>query len=279
MSANVEWDIPFAILSSKGTLTLNDDANSDGLFLLIPDDCDMGRDLRVTVDEIPQAKGQINHARFTTGYEARLTVALWENRGQPACGQQLRLMQELLMLHLNDLLIEDGRLFWTPTGLGGQRILDEAMLRAISRPTLGPAGDSRMGFTLDSVFPYVYDFTQEIVALPANTPVVVENEGTEEFRPVVKVDGPAASFSIENVTTGRSVEYDSSLPGATGVAGGNYIEFDFFRDTAYLNGTGASMKPGIDVLVSDFWSLEARVPNTIQIVGAGGTILYNHAYA
>jgi hypothetical protein len=279
MSANLEWGIPFTIQSSKGTLALNE-VVGDGYYLLIEDNCEARRPLRVTVDDVPQGDGSIPHHRFTGGYEVNITLALWEaSRQQPACDEQARLMAEELMLHLNCLLNDDGRLFWTPSGLGDQRLLDNARLREVSAWTFGQAGDPRITFRLDSPFPYVYDFAQESVSLAASTPQSVTNEGNVDTFPVIRVLGPTTAFSLENETLSQAIVYDSGLPGAVDIGVGEYMEFDFFRNTAYLNGTGASGKPGIDVELSDFWVLQASTPNSIESSGAASTLLFNHSYA
>jgi hypothetical protein len=278
VSANLEWTIPFTIQSSKGDLALNDDSGS-ALYLLLQDGCLMTRDLRVTTDEIPQGDGQINHARFTGGYRVQLEIALWESREMPACDQAAREMAEELMRHLNVMLNDAGRLFWTPTGLGDQRMLDEARLAAVTPFTFGPVGDARITVTFDSPFPYVLDFTQETISLVDGVPQAVTNEGTADFYPVVKVYGPTSSFTLENTTLGEQIVYDSSLPGGASIGAADYVEFDFFRNTAYLNGSGASRKSGIDIELSDFWILEAGVANTIEITGADADLLLNHAYA
>lgn len=277
MSAIVEWDVPFSIESTKGTLDLNDD--SGPLYLLLQEGCEARRDLRVTVDEMPQADGQINHLRFTSGYEVQLQVSLWEDREQPACAAVARAMAEELMLHLNCMLNDAGRLFWTPTGLGDQRLLDEARLREISAWSFGPAGDPRMTFRFDSPFPYVYDYAQVATTLPITTPVSVENEGNVDFFPVVKVFGPTTAFVLANQDVGESIVYNSALPGAAAIGSGDYVELDFFRNTAFLNGDGANLMAGIDVELSLFWALQAGVPNFIECTGAAAQILYNHAYA
>lgn len=279
MSAIAEWQVPFTIQSSKGDLDLNDEASSDGLFLLIDAGCSATRGIRATVDEVPQGDGQINHARFTTGYEIELEVALWTDRENPACDADARVMAETLMLHLNSLLKDPGRLFWTPSGLGDQRLLDEAKLRECGPFTIGPAGDPRIRFKFDSPFPYVIDFTQDTIALPASTPVAVTNEGTVDFFPVVKVYGPTSAFVLANQTFGQSIVYNDALPGAVAIGGGDYVEIDFFRNTVYLNGSGANRKTGIDIELSVFWPLEAGVANSIEVTGASADLLLNHAYA
>lgn len=279
MSANLEWSIPFTIQSSKGDLTLNDDTNPLGLFLLQKEGCEATRRLRVITDDIPQADGQINHQRFTAGYEMQLLVSLWESTTKPACDQQAREMGEALMLHLNCMLNDTGRVFWTPTGLGDQRLLDEARTREVGAFTFGQAGISQIQFRFDSPFPYVYDFTQLTATLLNGVPQNVTNEGNVDFWPVLKVYGPTTAFTLENETISQAIVYDDSLPGAVSIGVGEYMEFDFFRNTAYLNGTGASGKPGIDMELSDFWPLQAGVANSIEVSGADADMLYNHAYA
>lgn len=281
MSAILEWSVPFTIQSSKGDLTLNDESNPLGLFLMLQEGCEAIRRLRVVTDDIPQADGQINHQRFTAGYEIQMLVSLWKDRSEPACDEQARLMGEELMLHLNCMLNDTGRVFWTPTGLGDQRLLDEARTRECGAFQFGPAGlgDARLQFRFDSPFPYVYDYTQLTAALANGVPQPVTNQGNVDFWPVVKVYGPTTAFTIENETLGQAIVYDDSLPGAVTIGVGQFMEFDFFRNTAYLNGTGASGKPGIDMTLSDFWPLQANTANSIEVSGATADLLYNHAYA
>ena len=280
MSAILEWTVPFTIQSSRGTLTLNDDANVLGTYLIQQEGCEALRDLRVVVDPIPQADGQINHQRFTTGYEVQLLVSLWENgREKPACDEQARVMAEELMLHLNTMLNDDGRLFWTPTGLGDQRLLDSARLASIGPWTLAQPGIPQITFRLDSPFPYVYDFTQVTTSLIDGVPQVVNNLGNVDFYPVAKVYGSTTLFTLRNDTLNQELIYDDSLPGAPTIGPGDYMEFDFFRNTAFLNGTGADGKPGIYMELSDFWPIQGGTSNTLDITGADADILWNHSYA
>lgn len=280
MSANLEWTIPFTIQSTRGDLTLNDEANALGLYLLMQEGCTAMRQLRIVTDDIPQADGQINHQRFTAGYTMQLLVGLWESRTKPACDEQARLMGEALMLHLNTMLNDSGRLFWTPTGLGDQRLLDECQTRDVGAFGFGPAFEPRLQFTFDSPFPYVYDFAQETTVLEDGVPEVVNNEGNVDFWPVVKVYGSASLFTLQNVTLNQAVIYDDSLPGAPTIGPGDYMEFDFFRNTAFLNGTGADGMPGVYMELSDFWPIQGGVSNTLQIDNApSADVLWNHSYA
>ncbi len=72
--------------------------------------------------------------------------------------------------------------------------------------------------------------------------------------------------------------YSASLPGASAVAGGHYIEFNFFTGQAFLDGSGVSMLAGLDMRSSDFFPL---IPgdNDIALIGCTGTVLSNGAWA
>lgn len=276
MSANVEWGIPFTIQSAYGDLTLNDDTNPLGLFLLDQAGCAMGRDLRVTADPLPQADGENLHRSFTDGYQVRLTIQMWASRTDMACDEQLRLMTEELMLHLNSMENDAGRVFWTPTGLGDQRLLDEARVVALPRPSNGPPVS--FDITWESPFPYVIDYTQKTEGLVSGVPEYLSNDGNVEMKPVMKVYGPSSAFTIWNSTVGQQLVYDSTQPGASAIAAGHYIEFDFFRETAWLDGNVARREAGIDVLASDFWALVPGV-NFVEITGATADVLWNDANA
>lgn len=280
MSACVDFSVPFTIQSAYGTLTLNDDTNTLGLFLLNEGQggqgCQMGRDLRVVNDNVPQGDGEIHHRRFAGAYQAKLTIGMWKDRHERACDEQLRLMFEELGLHLNSLLNDPGRLIWTPPGLGDNRMLDEARVRDLPRPSVGIATEQEVIF--DSPFPYAYDATQAQPALSDGVPAYLTNNGNVETFPVVKVNGAAGFFQVINHSAGVMLQYDPTRPGAVSIPGGSYIEFDFFRNTAYLNGNGPSRKAGVDVAASDFWTLAPGV-NIIEVVGATATVLYNHSYA
>ncbi len=281
MSACVEWGVPFTIRSSYGDLDLNDPANPLGFYVLVESGCAMGRDLRVVSDDIPQGDGQIHHRRFASGYQARLTIAFFEDEHKRACGAQLQAMVDELGLHLNVMLNDTGRVLWTPTAdpvTGAERMLDEARVASIGRPTGGEGGYPQIDVLFDSPFPYAIDATQVQEAMVTVTPEYLSNDGNVETFPVIRVDGPASSFDLINHTTGQQLSYDSSRPGATGISGGDYIEFDFFRNSAWLNGDDDRRFAGIDVAASDFWALVPGV-NYIEIVGADMTVLYNHSWA
>jgi hypothetical protein len=53
---------------------------------------------------------------------------------------------------------------------------------------------------------------------------------------------------------------------------------DNFRDTFFLNGSGANLSPGIDMLTSDFFAIYPGL-NLITLSGAVGTLKWNPGYA
>lgn len=287
---NLEWStIPFQIDSPYGTLTFNDDSNPVGLFLLDDKKCSVGAALRITKDDIPQASGAILHRpRLQAETLMSLGVEFWADRTNVACGSQLVDMSDLLLAHLNALLDADGgRAQWTPSG-HPTRILDDVLWEAAAVPFI--EGDATRGYTfaLDSPFPYAIDLSQVTTVIAAGATATITNGGSAPFYPVVKVappgSAPLSSFSITNASVldpdGNpfTLVYDASLPGGASIAAGHYVEFDFFRDTAYLDGSGANRKGGIDITVSDFFPLKPGA-NVITVIGGDATFLTNDAWA
>ncbi len=114
------------------------------------------------------------------------------------------------------------------------------------------------------------------------------NAGTVNFYPVFKVNGPFTAFTLRNNSVLDSqgnpldIVYDGNLPGAQSVAGGHYAEIDTFRNTVYLDGNLANLKPGINILFSDFWWLQPGT-NNVRFESDSGTasvdVLWQAAYA
>src|SRR4051794_36163032 len=97
----IEWDVPFWLETTAGTLRFNDTSSgASGLFALVPEGCKAQRDLRIVSDPVPQADGEIFHRRFRSGTEVTLQVQLWETENDMACGSVLREMYEELLGHL-----------------------------------------------------------------------------------------------------------------------------------------------------------------------------------
>jgi hypothetical protein len=294
MSATVEWDIPFVLSTPAGNLPLNgQDSTTGGFYLLDQSKCSSSRDMRVVRDDIPQESGEILHPHFTAGYVANLYVELWEtegSEGKPACGALLVDMWDRLMLHLNSILGDmplldaNGRLYWTPTG-HADRMLNNIRILALPIPTRDEQGFVSATFSVLSEFPYVWDAAETNTDITSGA--TVDNAGSADFYPVMKVHGPTNDFTITNESivdqNGDPLElvYNASLPGASSIASGHYVELVFFRNTAYLDGNQDNLKKGIDVASSDFFPL---VPgdNVLTVSGYTGALiemLWQNAYA
>lgn len=313
-----QWvDIPFGLETPAGNIGFNAFlsvtnpvtllANQTGpQWQLDVDKCGAGASKRVTRDNIPQKDGEIIHRYFRGGLVMQLgalavdvTQAATDAEGvgntvfEPACLNDLVVLFDDLQRKLNSVSNANARLSWVPSGKP-VRMQDKA--RWIGPDAGGGGGFQAVQVAIDDnvftsvqfallcPFPYGMDAT-EISTELSGTPVTVDNVGTCPFFPVIKVFGPATSFTIivENAVTGQifNLIYDSSLPGAHAIGGGgDYIEFDFFRETAYLNGDGASRKSGVDIFNSDFWSLTAGL-NDVSIVGdqASATMLWQAAWS
>jgi hypothetical protein len=294
--ANLEWSVPHTIESPEGSLDLNvPDPVTGRCFRIYPDGYRIVPSLRVTQDNVSQADGSVLHPRWKTGMTAALRVGFQIAQGDgtgdyvPACGLDLREMNDELALHLNalrTLTTTTQRLLWSPEDYGGERrMLDQVQLLSWPSPSFD-VNEAFQEFSLETPFPYAEDATEQSHSLLAGTAfTTITNAGTAAFSPVVRVMGSFFGFVLSNLddtdsdATPLEVLYDSTRPGALAVGPGDYAEIDFFRGTIYLNGDEASLIAGIDPTFSDFWRL---VPggNDITLSGAvTATILWNNAWA
>lgn len=276
----VEWGKEFDIIGAQGTLTLNLDnegSESQGYFLIDPAASQSDVGLRVTKDNIPQQDGWIFHRRFTEGFVATIKVWFYEPKGgldvptEYACENgSLRAMTDDLARVLRG-LVDPGdavsRVIYDVTG--GTRLMDDIRLMGYGPVVLEGAGYSQT-FIIDSPYPYTMDFAQITTQFRAGSlNQDLNNVGSAPFYPVAKVYGPVDFFVLSNNSTQLELHFDSSLPGGAAIpGGGDYVEFDFFRNTAFLNGDGASYLPSIDIEASDFWTLLPG-PNDIEVTGVG----------
>lgn len=273
----IEWTQPARIVSPFGTLLFNAAETANGeRYLLDQSRCRVVRGLRVTTDPVPQGDGEIFHRRFTDGIELTLSVQLWKG-SKPACDGDARLMYEALAHHLSTMLNDDGRFYWQPEGWGDERMLYNARWLSPTSLEYGELGLISVEFTLDSPLPYFLDKTQRIVTVPNGATVNVPMVGNADFWPVLKAQGAFTSFLVANGNTSEGISYDGARPGAIGVGAGSFAELDMFRNTIYLNGTGASMKAGVDPLLSDYFYLQPG-DNFIEALGANIDFLVNDAW-
>lgn len=260
-------------------------ADAPKLWQIQPEGYKIVPSLRVTADNLSMGDGSVLHPRWKTGLVATFTVAFLKSLGgaavEPACGAMLREMNEELVLHLN--AIRDyandavqGRLLWTPTGLGGsRRMLTDVQVLAWPEP--GRDGlEKQVTFAIETPFPYAIDLTETQTEIADGATVTINNPGNVEFKPVIRVNGATSSFTIENVTIDRQINYDDSQPGASPV-GTAYAEIDHFQGTIRQNGDGDNLIAGIDPTTTDFFSL-AVGDNEIFVSGASVLVLSNGAW-
>lgn len=284
----VEWDNPFTLTSlAGGDLDLNE---PDGYrFLLDLANCVSSTDKRVSVDNIPQGDGVIPHRDFTGGFQLQMGLSLWvgeqaNSDAGPACAADLVHMWDLLMLHLRSMFVSPGRVYWTPTGQP-QRMADQVKLISGPSDTTSPRGQGGVSviFTLLSPFPYALTAAQNTTTILDGATETLTNGGNTDFFPVIKVYGPTSAFTITNNSVldedGNPLQlvYSSANPGGQSIPSGHYGEFDFFKNTAYKDGSGLNLKPGITIPSSDFFPL-APGENDITVDGADADVLYNDAW-
>lgn len=271
------------LTSTLGTYTriLAEDDGAGPFWRVVPDQCDAGADLRVQDDPLPQTDGYEIHPHFRNGFQLRMALQPYDG-GAIAIDSVRRQLWENLNAHLEAIRNADGRLQWRPSGYSDDRILDN--IRLIERSAVSGSGIVKtVTFAVASRFPYYIDFTQQDIALPAT----VTNAGNAAFHPVVKVHGPittgftlSSSTDLDEEGNPKQLIYDTSLPNAPTIASGHYIEFDFFRNTATLDGNvNFTPEAGIDWSNSDWFEI-LKGANAIGFTGDGtAELLNNNAWA
>lgn len=270
-----EWHIPFELQTSLGTLLFNQGAYPR--FNMDQQRCRARRDIRATVDPIPQGDGEIFHERFTGGYEMTINCQPWLSEDQFACpglevgGVSVATMRDTLYAHLWRLLRPDEaiqhRVVWEPTGLPN-RMLDMIRLLSIADPTITREGLVTFEFVVDTMFPYAISETQTVETI--NGVGQITNAGNVDFWPVIRLNDDGGD--IYNATTDKTISIGGGCLG-----GGSYIEIDTFRMTAYVDGDQANAKPCVDVELTDFFPI---VPGVNDIfTTASCDFLMNDAWA
>lgn len=282
MAATAEWDVPFFLETVYGTLTLN--AATGERYLLVPQACDMGANIRATVDNVPQADGSVLHHRFETGYFVQLSLQLWYGDA-PACNEDLELMVDTLNLHVRALINagdNEGRLYWTPSG-AANRMVDD--LRLLERLTFAVAetGAVVATFTVDTNRPYAQDHAEITTPIANGGTATLTNDGTTDFFPVmlvtpdIQTPPTPTEFYIGTTTLGSVLHWSSAYPGTPTLVPGDYIEIDFFRNTLYVNGDEDNAKSGFDPTISEFFPLEPGA-NDVTIIGGDVDVLWQSAW-
>jgi hypothetical protein len=272
-----DWNVPMILVTPQGELVLNSLEQVEGYYALDSANCKSGPVVRSSADSVPQGDGAILHPGFLGGYAVTLAVQYWAAETVAACATSdpsSDSMNDLLMRHLFAIKDGGGRLLYTPNGKP-QRLLDRLALFGDSIDVTETPGMTGVSFQMLSQLPYSFDFTQIETVLDAGTPAAtLTNDGSINYMPVVKVFGPTDGFQIVNLSAldqfgnPQRLAYDAGLPGAVPIGAGDYVEFAFFENTAFLNGNGADRMAGVDIVASDFWPLVVG-DNAIQITGDG----------
>lgn len=275
MPAIPDWSVAMDLTAPYGNLVFNQQMTPAGQFILVPSECKFRIGVRATKSHIPQFDGDILHYRFLTGVELDMAVELWESAGDslPACDDLLATMLDDLTGSLRSLLNAGdnaGRLSWLVSGQAA-RMLDD--IRLLVYPDFqNNVAQPKVTFGLDSQYPYALQLEQYATPIASGATVVLANTGNADFYPVYQVAGTTSAFTITNVTTGESLVYSG-----TAITSPSYAELNAFKNTVFLNGSGANLLNGVDINDSVFPKL---IPgnNSVTITGADMTVLWQPAF-
>lgn len=290
--AIIDFSIPFELVTTEGTIWFNagletgvvDPEDPDGWprWILTEEGCTSGPgSLRDSTEDSPVSNGSLLDEQLVSGYEVRLAGTLWENAETPACGEMLEDAWTVTSAALRALLsaADDTRLIWTLPS--GRRVMvEDIQIADLPQPSKVDGVLHGMTFAVRSPYPYAMDLTEVSTPLIDGDPAVIVNDGTSPYRPVFRIDGAATAFTITHAESGLEYVYEGAgLPGGASVPGGSYVEIDMFRlGTAFINGDGASRMASINWETSNVIELGVGT-NTVEVVGAGGVMLWQPAWA
>ena len=170
----------------------------------------------------------------------------------------------------------DGRFFYTPPGVtSGTRFLTVQLYDMVEINGPGASTGSSPSdiagpklYTVTLVAPdwRAYTYAEDDTSIEAGSTVTVPNDGNTETWPVCQVSGAdggaLTAFTLTNETTGFAIEWTGS------VSAGHYIEINMLDETMYVDGNGANKLGGLNLAMSDFWSIQP-----------GGVSVSSSAYA
>jgi hypothetical protein len=308
MSVNLEWDLPAVLTSENYAIDLNTLGLAalpslnipyyltaiDGYQIAPAKPSGSGgssASLRYVADSLSQADGSSIQPPYIDGLVATFELifmvlppgASGTEELTPACGEDLRVMDERLMACLNELRETQAdptvnSYFWQPAGVN-TRGLNAVMLSAWPVPdfTHGPP-EVRVKIELASPYPYAVDSQVNTTGIPDGGNATPPNDGNCDYFAIVKAYGPSTAFVITNTDTGRLLSYDSTRPGGAAIAGGHYAEIDFFNGTILLDGNPSfDLVAGLDPAASDMFPIEPG-GNNITAAGAGIDVLTQDAW-
>lgn len=269
--AVVTWRVDFTLTSPLGTLTIPK-------VMLDATRCSSGAGLRVTDDDVPSGDGAIFHQRFKSGYQMTVGLNLYGS-AVVMVGTELQAFYDTLMGHLDALVDNDGRISWTVSG-GNDRMLLDIRTRQMPAVSAGVPVLREFTFAVESPYPYAMDAADTTTPLPPGSTVAINRGGSAKgFFPVAKAYGPASAFSFLNLTSGATMSYGASFPGATSLTSGHYAEIDFFKKTVTLDGDVAFLSEGVDWANSDFWPLTVGSQSVKMTGAASSSLIWQAAHA
>lgn len=274
----IEWDVAASLTTVRGTLNFN---VFPGL-ILDPNNCSATKTIRAAVDPIPQGDGDILHRRFLTGYTYKLTCQAFDTSSSASCLGDARQLFEELGLHLSAMLRDPGRYCWQPSGYSDKRALDQTFWLEGVTQNFATGGIWQASFSFDSPYPYAIDLFENTTTISGFGSITLA--GNTDFYPVIRVHGPVPkgnNFVIGNATTGQAITYDTNLPGALPLAGGDYAEISTFNGTIYKNGNQDDLSAGIDPTLSNFDPALILTTgfNSLISTGASSDWLWNNPWA
>jgi hypothetical protein len=299
-----EWENAWSLITPEGTLDFNTTDGSTDItrgqrFQLNPAKCNAILPVRATEDDVPQGDGAIPHRRWRSGYGIHLAIEPLQNYddetgdGEPACDEALVDMLDLLGLHLNAMIrtglvsgFPNARLIYPPTGKD-DRMFDRCQLAAggIVVNQDGALGGTQVEVDLSSPYPYYLEAAETQTMIAETSTETITNVGQTEGFPVVELFGDGTYAEVINHSIvdldGNPLKlvYFSALPGASPLPGGSeWIEFNFFTGSAFLNGNQANRLAGVDWRYTELFPL---VPgdNVIEAIGAMALVRSNGYFA
>lgn len=294
-----EWTNPHSLITPEGTLPFNEtDPDTGWRFQLNERKCQALLPVRSTEDDVPQGDGKIPHRRWRSGYGVHLAIEPMVGDDGCAAGADLVGMLDLLGLHLNAMIrtglvsgFPNARLVFTPSGgtsPGDDRMFDRCQLQGTPTPTFdGDLGGIQVEVDIDTPYPYYISAEEtDTVLYQGGTDMIVPifNAGNTDYFPVVELYGPASlvvvtNYSIVDLSNiPLQLFYDASLPNASAIDPGDYVEVTFFEGKAYLNGNQAPRKSGLDFRYTEFFPL---IPgeNLVGVFGGDALVKSNSAWA
>lgn len=267
-----EYGVPYTLESPGGDIDFNVDLGGGGRYRII--DVELDVDIRGDMDPLSQRDGGVIHPKFLD--PARVIVT-----GEIEDDGSLTLRRTLLEALKKSVLYTaraNGRLLWTPSGYGDDRMMDRIRLgywRPIKSKSPDAAVTKVFEFGLDCPDPLSYDATEIVTHITASG--TVPNAGNAPSWPVIKVNGPTTGFTVTNADLGEAIVVDGSGFGFS-VASGHYVEIDTKREVVTLDGDVLFYGSEVDWTASVFGAVSPG-GDTYTLSGAPSMdVLSNNAW-